>query len=74
MVVFQSFFAHYLPHGCGDASGEREYMKILIADDHDLLTDTLVMFLDNEGNIETVTAGDLDSALKEVDGATTHFD
>ncbi|MGC6526878.1 MAG: DNA-binding response regulator, partial [Paracoccaceae bacterium] len=41
-------------------------MKILIADDHDLLRDTLVMFLDNEGNIETVTAGDLDSALKEV--------
>lgn len=49
-------------------------MKILIADDHDLLKDTLVMFLDNEGNIETVTAGDLDSALKEVDRATTRFD
>ena len=33
-------------------------MKILIADDHDLLLDTLVIFLEGEGNIETVTASD----------------
>ena len=38
-------------------------MKILIADDHDLLRDTLVMFLEGEGNIETVTASDLDGAM-----------
>lgn len=38
-------------------------MKILIADDHDLLRDTLVMFLEGEGNIETVTASDLNGAM-----------
>ena len=37
-------------------------MKILIADDHDLLRDMLVIFLQGEGNIETVTASDFDSA------------
>jgi DNA-binding NarL/FixJ family response regulator len=38
-------------------------MKILIADDHDLLRDTLVMFLEGEGNIEIVTASDLNGAM-----------
>jgi two-component system nitrate/nitrite response regulator NarL len=42
-------------------------MKILIADDHDLLRDTLVMFLQGEGNIETVTASDFDAAMACVD-------
>lgn len=42
-------------------------MKILLADDHDLLRDTLVLFLQGEGNIETVTACDLDQALAMVD-------
>ncbi len=42
-------------------------MKILIADDHDLLRDTLVMFLQGEGNIETITASDFDSALACID-------
>ena len=42
-------------------------MKILIADDHDLLRDTLVMFLQGEGNIETVTASDFDAAMASVD-------
>ena len=42
-------------------------MNILIADDHNLLTDTLVMFLQGEGSIETITASDLDSALNKVD-------
>lgn len=32
-------------------------MRILIADDHDLLRDTLVMFLEGEGGMETATAG-----------------
>ena len=36
-------------------------MKILIADDHDLLRDTLAMFLEVEGNIETVTTSDFDA-------------
>jgi len=42
-------------------------MKILIADDHDLLRDTLVMFLQGESNIETVTASDFDAAMACVD-------
>ena len=42
-------------------------MKILIADDHDLLRDTLTMFLQGEGSIETITASDLDGALSKVD-------
>jgi len=42
-------------------------MKILIADDHDLLKDTLVLFLQGEGNIETVTASDFYGAISIVD-------
>lgn len=34
-------------------------MRILIADDHDLLRDTLVLFLEAQGDIETRTAADL---------------
>lgn len=37
-------------------------MRVLIADDHDLLRDTLVMFLESQGNIETQTAADLADA------------
>lgn len=37
-------------------------MRVLIADDHDLLRDTLVMFLENEGGIKTATAGTYDEA------------
>ena len=42
-------------------------MKILIADDHDLLRDTLVLFVEVEGSIEIVAASDLDEALAIVD-------
>ena len=42
-------------------------MRILIADDHDLLRDTLVIFLEGQGGIETATAADLDGALIEID-------
>ncbi|MBK1634805.1 response regulator transcription factor [Rhodovulum adriaticum] len=45
-------------------------MKILIADDHDLLRDTLVAFLDAEPDIETASVGDLDAALSLIDGET----
>ncbi|WP_121066060.1 response regulator transcription factor [Chachezhania antarctica] len=37
-------------------------MRILIADDHDLLREMLVMYLQNEGGIETETAADLAGA------------
>ena len=38
-------------------------MKILIADDHDLLRDTLVAFVEGAGEFETRTAPDLEGAL-----------
>lgn len=42
-------------------------MKILIADDHDLVRDTLAAFLEAEGGIDVETAEDLDQALVCVD-------
>jgi len=39
-------------------------MRVLIADDHDLLRDTLVLFLESEGVIKTHAAGDLTQAHK----------
>ena len=42
-------------------------MKILIADDHLLLTDTLSMFLEGQGNITCSTATDLDGALFKIE-------
>lgn len=39
-------------------------MRILIADDHGLLRDTLVMFLETQGEIEARTAADLAGAHK----------
>ena len=38
-------------------------MRILIADDHDLLRETLSMFLASEGSIDTALASTLDEAL-----------
>ncbi|WP_121064890.1 response regulator transcription factor [Chachezhania antarctica] len=37
-------------------------MKVLIADDHELVRDTLAAFLDRERDIETVSVADLDAA------------
>ncbi|SMR72736.1 two component transcriptional regulator, LuxR family [Aliiroseovarius halocynthiae] len=48
-------------------------MRVLIADDHDLLRDTLVMFLAGQDNIEAQTAADLDAALDKV-SAEAPFD
>lgn len=42
-------------------------MKILIADDHDLVRDTLVAFVEAGGDIQTETAPDLDTACALVD-------
>ncbi|MFV0384104.1 response regulator [Paracoccus sp. (in: a-proteobacteria)] len=41
-------------------------MRILIADDHDLLRDTLVLFLNSEDGIETHAAADFSGAEKLV--------
>lgn len=42
-------------------------MRVLIADDHDLLRDTLVLFLQSQGDIETSIAGDLPGAVKRIE-------
>ena len=42
-------------------------MKLLIADDHVLLTDTLTMFLEHQGNIACSTATDLEGALSKIE-------
>ncbi|WP_370230408.1 response regulator [Cognatishimia sp.] len=47
-------------------------MRILIADDHDLLRDSLVAFMQAEGNIDTDTAANLDEACALIDGHYTY--
>ena len=42
-------------------------MRILIADDHDLLRDTLVLFLDNEGSMETTAVASFDEARERIE-------
>jgi two-component system nitrate/nitrite response regulator NarL len=41
-------------------------MKILIADDHELLRDMLVQFLENEGGFETVAVGTYGEAAERI--------
>ncbi|EAU45466.1 MULTISPECIES: response regulator transcription factor [Salipiger] len=41
-------------------------MRVLIADDHDLLRDTLIAFLDDEDGIETGSASSFDEALQRM--------
>jgi DNA-binding NarL/FixJ family response regulator len=48
-------------------------MKILIADDHDLVRDTLAAFLAAEGEIEVETVENLDMACERIE-ATDGFD
>lgn len=42
-------------------------MRILIADDHDLLRDTLVMFLENEGGMKTAAVGTFAQAVERIE-------
>ena len=46
-------------------------MRILIADDHDLLRDTLVVFLENTGGIETEAVGTYNDAIATIDASPT---
>ena len=48
-------------------------MRILIADDHDLVRDTLAMFLESEGMAEILTVESLDAAIDTAD-RTGSFD
>ncbi|WP_394152900.1 response regulator transcription factor [Loktanella salsilacus] len=42
-------------------------MRVLIADDHDLLRDTLVMFLESQGDIETASVGTFEEACSRIE-------
>lgn len=46
---------------------EKSAMRILIADDHGLVRDTIAMFLESEGITDIVTAESLDAAIYQVD-------
>ena len=52
--------------GCCGSPGRTPRMRILIADDHELLRDTLVHFLSGEPGIETAVAASLPEALDTV--------
>lgn len=41
-------------------------MKVIIADDHGILRDTLTLYLDREEDLTAYTAGDLESAIRTV--------
>ncbi len=41
-------------------------MKILLADDHDLVRDTLIAFFEREGSFETTATEDLPGAMKAI--------
>ena len=41
-------------------------LRILIADDHDMVRETIAMFLDADGSTTTEAAGDLDGALDRI--------
>ena len=51
----------------GQSGKDRTAMKILIADDHDLVRDTLAAFLKAEGGFETVLACDLHEAVAHIE-------
>lgn len=50
-----------------------DIMRILIADDHDLVRDTIAMFLEAEGMAEIVSVENLDAAVQAAD-ASGSFD
>lgn len=41
-------------------------MRILVADDHEMVCDTLAAFLNNEGRIQVLSAGDLGEAMNTI--------
>ena len=52
----------------GDEVEGGQLLRILIADDHDLLRDTLVLYLRNEGGIQAVSVPDLHAVERLMDG------
>ena len=44
-----------------------QFMRVLIADDHGMVRDTIASFLASEGDVQVLTAHDLDSALSIIE-------
>ncbi|MEL6700150.1 MAG: response regulator, partial [Pseudomonadota bacterium] len=42
-------------------------MKLLLADDHEMVRDTLAAFLEREGNVTVTQVADLDAACSEIE-------
>lgn len=59
--------------GSGATAADRSLMRVLLADDHDLVRDTLALFMTSENLAEVVTACTLDEAVEAAD-ATGSFD
>lgn len=53
----------------GKLSKVSQVMRILIADDHDMVRETISAYLTSEGGAEVTTAIDLQSALQEVEAS-----
>lgn len=51
----------------------RRTMRVLIADDHDLLRDMLLLFLEGEGGMETAAVGTFGDACKRIE-SDAHYD
>lgn len=49
-------------------------MKILIADDHEMVRDTLAAFLQSEADIQVTSVEDLDAACKTIETSGIRFD
>ena len=62
-----------MPVPTGDEAEGGQLLRILIADDHDLLRDTLVLYLRNEGGIQAVSVPDL-HAVERLMGGGEAFD
>ena len=53
----------YSTNTCKDRAEVRPEMQVLIADDHELVRDTIVAFLDNENDLDLTACEDLSAAL-----------
>lgn len=58
----------------GANSPGNDDMRVLIADDHDLVRDSLAAFLEVDGSITVDTAKDLPDACDKIDSAAEAFD
>jgi DNA-binding NarL/FixJ family response regulator len=56
-----------------EVGSKEDRMRILVADDHDLVRETIAMFLQNEGMSDVVTVESLDAGLDAV-AETGNFD